>query len=234
MADPALTLTAAAFGVGFVGSLHCVGMCGPFAALAGQGSGWRGVATYSAGRTATYAALGAGAGLLGSTLAQLRTLGALVSIGIIVVVALQLAGILPEPRFASRVAGPLVRRLSARVRGFRFLLGAASALMPCGLVYAALGVAVTAGSPSMGALAMVAFGLATWPALLAVGVGAGRIASMGPRLRQGVAVVVAATGLWAVHHRGGMNMEAHTMVDVAADASEAEVPECCRGHVHAP
>lgn len=218
---PEIALVGAGLGVGFVGSLHCVGMCGPFAVLAGADRGWRGVVTYSLGRLATYALLGAFAGLFGAALAQLRTVGLVVAVVVVLVVSLQLAGVLPEPRFAARWAAPVVRAVRGGRATSRLALGAATALLPCGLVYAGLGVAVTSGSPLVGGLVMVAFGLGTWPALVAFGAGAGRLFSLGPRARQAMAVAVAVAGLWAVGHRAGA-------VDGAADSGEV-VPECCQG-----
>jgi sulfite exporter TauE/SafE len=48
-------------------------------------------------------------------------------------------------------------------------------LLPCGLSYAAFGRALAAGGFAEGAVLVLAFGLGTAPALLAVGLGAGRL-----------------------------------------------------------
>jgi len=53
-------------------------------------------------------------------------------------------------------------------------------LLPCGLSYTMLIAAAGSGSLYNGALLMLAFGLGTAPAMLLVGIAAGRI---GPRLR---------------------------------------------------
>ena len=55
-------------------------------------------------------------------------------------------------------------------RGFaaRLVLGAVMGLLPCGLVYAALALAATLPSPLHAAVAMLAFGAGTVPALTAV------------------------------------------------------------------
>lgn len=218
---PQLALATAALGIGFAGSLHCVGMCGPFAALVGGSGGPRGVVVYSAGRLLTYAALGTIAGALGSALLKLRMVGVVAAGLLVVAVALQLAGVLPEPKAAARLAAPIVRAVRQR-RSARFLLGASTALLPCGLVYAAMGVAVGAGSPLAGAAVMIAFGVGTTPALVLTGTGFRAVARMGPRIRRGVALGVAIAGLWAVAHR------AHTTDSIPA-ASDADVPACCRG-----
>ncbi len=61
------------------------------------------------------------------------------------------------------------------------LLGALSGLLPCCLVYGALLVAGSTAGALPGALNMVLFGAGTLPALLAAGLGAGRL---GVRARQ--------------------------------------------------
>jgi sulfite exporter TauE/SafE len=50
--------------------------------------------------------------------------------------------------------------------------------MPCGLVYAALGVALGTGSATGGALAMAAFFFGTLPSMLAVGMVARRVSEL--------------------------------------------------------
>lgn len=231
---PQLAVLFSALSVGFVGSAHCVGMCGPFAMLAGGRGGWRGVVVYSAGRSMTYAILGAFAGLLGAGLTVLREVGMVLAVLLVIAVALQLAGLLPEPRWAGRFATPLVRRVQRSHSG-RFALGASTALLPCGLVYAALGVAVGGGHPAIGALAMIVFGFATWPALLIVGTGTGRWLQHRAKAQRVVALLVAIAGIYAIHHRAAPAMAAHASEQADTEvAAEEPLPECCRGYVSAP
>lgn len=220
-ASALLALSGAGFLVGLVGSTHCVGMCGPFAATAARHHGWRGVMPYSAGRWATYATLGLVAGSLGAVLATLRVVGFWLSAAILVVVALQLAGVLPEPKWTQGVSRRLMRLAGPLgPTGARIVLGLSTALLPCGLVYAALGVAVTAGSPLGGALVMVAFGVGTTPLLVALGAGFRRLTKQGRGVRQVMAVVVAVVGLWTLAQR-------------VPDWS-GEKRDCCQGVEDAP
>jgi sulfite exporter TauE/SafE len=53
----------------------------------------------------------------------------------------------------------------------RYALGVVLGLLPCGLIYGALGMAAGTGSPVSGALAMASFAAGTMPALVAVGWG---------------------------------------------------------------
>jgi sulfite exporter TauE/SafE len=204
-----IEILAAAALMGLVGSLHCVGMCGPFAlACSGRPSH---VLSWQAGKIGTYAALGAVAGVTGATLPGPAWIPQLVSAGLIIWFGAAMAGLLPEPavhlpgltRFASQAArkGDL---------GSRALFGAANGLLPCGLVYAALGLAVASGDPATGALAMIAFGLGTAPLLTTVAFSAHRVLHRHPWARRALAVVAMLAGLWVVASRGaGAPMHLH-------------------------
>jgi sulfite exporter TauE/SafE len=199
-----LTAVTAAALAGLVGSPHCVGMCGSFA-LACGGRITHTVAWHS-GKTLTYAALGAMAGLAGASVPGPTWVATAVSAALVVWFAAGLAGIVPEPGL--RIPG--LARLATRAarRGdvvSRFVFGAANGLLPCGLVYAALGVAVASGNPLTGAVAMAAFGAATVPALATFGLGVRRLAGQRPWIRRALAVVVLLAGLWVVFQRHGMD-----------------------------
>jgi len=192
--------------MGLVGSVHCVGMCGPFALSCGGRPSH--VASWQGGKLATYAALGAVAGFTGAVLPGPTWIPQLLSVALILWFGAAMAGLLPEPavhlpgltRFATRAAGKgdLVSRV---------LFGAANGLLPCGLVYAALGLAIASGDAAMGALTMVAFGLGTAPLLTTVAFSAHRILHQHPRARRALAVVATLAGLWVVVSRGsGMPM----------------------------
>ena len=79
---------------------------------------------------------------------------------------------------------------------FGFVLGLANGLLPCGMVYAALALAVTAGHAVDAAAVMATFGVATTPALVATLLVAGRVSG---RWRQRVSaalpLAIAATGV---------------------------------------
>jgi len=169
-------------GMGFVGSLHCIGMCGGLVAalsLSRPAIWWRGLIVYQAGRVATYALLGLLAGLGGMGLVEIS--GAWVQRGLAVIAglamlffALNLGGWLPDPLARITAAanrhlglGKLVRNAAqhARSRGW-LLLGMANGLLPCGLVYAALAMAVASADVSDAFLMMLFFGLGTVPAML--------------------------------------------------------------------
>lgn len=167
-----------AFLLGFVGSAHCAGMCGPLA-LALPGSGvarstfFVGRILYNAGRVVTYAFMGALFGLLGQgfVLAGMQrwvslTLGAIILIGL--VVTPRFANTVPMTRVVSGLKAALGKLLQRRALSSLYGIGLLNGLLPCGLVYVACAGAVATGDIFSGVQYMVAFGLGTLPMMLAL------------------------------------------------------------------
>lgn len=140
-------------------------------------------AATQAGRVTTYAALGAlfgaaGAGIRGAIALEsvqlaARIGAALVLFGAGLYVAGLFRGFTRIERVASPVLGPVRRWLGgskAQGVGGHFVRGLAWGLLPCGLVLGALGLSIVVGTPLGGAATMLAFGLGTLPALVAVDV----------------------------------------------------------------
>ncbi|HZQ71234.1 MAG TPA: sulfite exporter TauE/SafE family protein [Terriglobales bacterium] len=181
------------FSLGLLSSLHCVQMCGPivlsYSVAIGESAkpGSRHSLllhhlAYNAGRVLTYSALGGLAGLVGGTLGFLGKLAgvasglALVSGILMIVVGIVMLGLFPASllgsnlfRVPARLLGPLGGFLSSPDLKRRFLLGLTLGFLPCGLIYAALLKAMASGSALSGTLTMLAFGLGTAGALLAIG-----------------------------------------------------------------
>ncbi len=180
---------------GFVSSLHCVQMCGPivltYSVAANTGEEKRSLMglhlAYNAGRTLTYMLLGALLGLLGGamslvgSLAGIENIAAMIAGIAMVVTGLVLVGFI---RWGNRWRGfampqrllrPVGKMLSSRAPGSKFALGALMGFLPCGLIYAALMKALGTQTPLAGALTMLAFGMGTSGALIAVGIGASAI-----------------------------------------------------------
>lgn len=206
-----------AFMAGLAGGVHCVGMCGGFASMTAARGGIPGTALYSAGRILTYSVLGAVAGLLGTALSGFGLAGAIVSGVLLIWFAGRLAGWIPPMRagtdLAHRVLAPLMRRTGPAAP---LLFGAATALVPCGLVYAALALPIVSSSPASGALAMALFGLGTVPLLSGFALGAGRLVRNDIRLKRVLAVAMLALGLMTLAKR----------VPMGNDEGD-----CCAGHV---
>ena len=134
-------LVLAAIGAALLGAPHCLGMCGGLAGAASQG----GILPYQLGRIGTYAVLGAFAGFAGRWIPGPSWLATGISAVLLIGMALSLGGWLPEPR----VAVPGLHRLGAVLRGrtgplAALGLGVLNGLLPCGLLYATLALAVSA------------------------------------------------------------------------------------------
>lgn len=204
-------LLAGAFLAGLIGSPHCIGMCGPFVLACGRRPASAGA--YHTGRLLTYGTLGALAGAFGDILPGPSWIPAVISLAVVLWFAAALAGLVAEPKLAvpgtARVMG-----WAAGQRGVstRFLLGAANGLLPCGLVYAALGIPLASGSPVVGAAAMVLFGLGTVPALVAVTLGARRLLGMRLGVRRALAAGVLLAAVWSVGRREGWIPGGHAHV----------------------
>lgn len=195
-ADAALPL-----GLGLVSSVHCAQMCGPIViAYSLPMTSSRGAAhlAYNAGRIATYAVLGAIAGLFGQAIALAGTARVLsVLAGLVLIVV----------PFSLRSRTALVQIGGARLSGLisspkpscKLPLGALMGFLPCGLVYAGLVKAAETGSALDGMLTMLLFGAGTATSLLGVGLLAvffGR--GLGPYANRIAAAGSVAAGLFLV------------------------------------
>lgn len=225
---PTLLLISAVL-MGLAGAMHCISMCGGIAmtltfglpAEARQGATlWRWQFLFGAGRVTTYTILGALAGAFGATfsalLPPLAQVPMLISATLMVLLALYLLGHSAGIRLIERLGFGIWRRVKPRlqrltpVRNARQALavGMGWGLLPCGLVYSALALAIGAGSSLLGALVMLAFGLVTVTPVAAAGViggTAGGIRSRGGRILAAVlALVIAGVLFWqaasGTHH----------------------------------
>jgi sulfite exporter TauE/SafE len=204
---------------GLLGSAHCVGMCGGFVVGIGLGSkSWGGnlarQLVYSLGRVCTYILMGAMSGFAGFWADQrwhhfvnIQATLSLVAGSLLILQGCWHLGLLRSGWFQKLSHGPLSGPVCQAAGQFGALLkspglspvfvaGVMTGFLPCGLVYANLGLAAGSASLFGGATTMAAFGLGTIPLLFFAGMGAG-VAS--PRLRGQVmkvaAVCVIVTGL---------------------------------------
>ena len=199
-----------AFSMGLFGSIHCVVMCGgaSSALCAGSRPG-RYTAAFNAGRVFGYAVLGLAAGAVGAWavghgLDPLRFAFRALATTIMLGVGLHLAGLPSFVRAIESAGAPVWRRVAPLARKLLPLrspfhalaAGGLWALMPCGLLYAALALAASSYSAWDGATTMAAFATGTLPVMLGVGALIHRVAH-GP-LRRAVGIVMLAFGLWSI------------------------------------
>lgn len=200
--------------MGLFGGAHCVSMCGGVSSIlcAGRQSSKLYPIAYNAGRVTSYTLLGAVVGTidalpLGLPMDAVRFgLRALAAICMLTV-GLHLLGLPSFVKALESVGAPLWRRVAPLARRLLPLrspwhalaAGGLWAWMPCGLLYGALALAASAGSPLASAATMAAFGLGTLPVMLTVGMLAGRIAGAlsRPPIRRATGAVMLAFGLWS-------------------------------------
>lgn len=171
-----------AFILGLLGSLHCVGMCGPLAfALEDKSESKLQMitqkVTYNLGRAISYAFLGLLIGLIGKQLwiAGLQQ-GISILSGTLIIIA-TLPRLLPlfkleiySPKFLVNGVNKLLSKAITNKAG-HFYVGLLNGFLPCGFVYLGLATAVNTSSALQSSLFMFFFGLGTMPLMLAAMVG---------------------------------------------------------------
>ena len=212
-----LPLLISALILGLLGGGHCLGMCGGLMgaltlAIPPEQRGRRLqlLLAYNLGRILSYASAGLLFGLAGWAVASspaamlLRIVAGLLLISM----GLYLGGwwsgltrIEALGRGLWRHIQPVASRLlpvSSLPRAL--LLGALWGWLPCGLVYSTLLWAASQGDALDSGLLMLAFGLGTWPVLLATGMAAERLTALlrrrGVRMAGGLLVIL--FGLWTL------------------------------------
>jgi len=184
------------FLLGFLGTGHCIGMCGPLVlAIPTRVGRISAHVFYNLGRVITYAGVGALMGGMGvglsalagaaggdplAWIARIQVAFSLAASVVLLFLGLFRLGILAEPDWMA-VASPLKIPGFHRVRegisgeGNRtsvFLFGLMMGFLPCGLSYAAFARALASGGFLEGGLLLLCFGLGTVPGLFLVGTGA--------------------------------------------------------------
>jgi sulfite exporter TauE/SafE len=205
--------------VGLLGGGHCVGMCGGIVSavslsLPGQKPKTGFHFSYNAGRIASYTLAGVLAGLLGSSslflnhLLPVEKVLYLLANLMLVALGLYLAGWWRGVLVLEKAGGAFWKRIQPLSKKFlpvqtarqAFVLGLLWGWLPCGLVYSVLVAALATGSAWQGGALMLAFGLGTLPALLAMGMAAVRLKQFlqKPGVRRGCGLLVLAFGVYGL------------------------------------
>ena len=170
--------------LGFLGSLHCIGMCGPIAlALPSQSkskfSFYSGRILYNLGRVLTYSIMGLIVGLIGQKI-NLGGYQQIVSItlGAVILIAVLLPASIKKYFIRSKLIQSITKLLQSSI-GVLFRKGSQSSLfgigvlngfLPCGFVYVALAGAVALSNVEKSILFMALFGIGTIPAMFSASI----------------------------------------------------------------
>lgn len=170
-------MLASAIILGLMGSLHCVGMCGPIAFMlpvdrSNNLKKFSQIFVYHIGRLLAYGILGLIFGLLGK---GLFVFGMQQKLSIIIGVLMIIVVLIPYKTFSkynfskpmysliSKVKSRLGKELQKKTADTFLTIGFLNGFLPCGLVYMALFGAIAMGNPLEGSFYMVLFGAGTIP-----------------------------------------------------------------------
>jgi uncharacterized protein len=239
--DPVTAFAWPILAASVVGSPHCAGMCGAFAYLAAPGPHPPRAAAplYHGARLAGYLVLGVLAGALGASLDRLGALAgvgraAAIVAGVVMILwglaaVLRALGVrvpgLPSLPVTSGPWAAVLRRAQA-IGPLRraALLGALSAMLPCGWLWVFVASAASTGSPLLGAAQMAVFWLGTLPAFAALGLLAqGAAGALRRYLPAVTGVVLIVFGGYTVLHRGAGRHRGH-MHGPAPTAPAGQLP----------
>ncbi|MHA7863542.1 sulfite exporter TauE/SafE family protein [Flagellimonas marinaquae] len=168
--------------LGLLGSLHCLGMCGPIAFMLPLDHGntikkTTQLSIYHLGRLLAYGIIGVLFGFLGKGLALFGIQQKLsIGIGALMILLVLIPGkymnghklLTPMYSIIGKVKSKLGAELQKKTPDTFLTIGFLNGFLPCGLVYMALLGAVAMGSPLEGGLYMMIFGLGTVPLMSAV------------------------------------------------------------------
>ena len=174
------------FFMGLIGSVHCIGMCGPLVMalpIAHQTNfqKWQSIFLYHAGKITSYTMLGILLGLFGSQLplygVQENLSIVMGSIMLLYVIYVFVIKAKRAPQFLqfNILYKIIIKRMGvlfkSKNRTVFYLIGLLNGLLPCGMIYVALTSAIATQNIMQGGVIMAFFGLGTMPALIMVAIG---------------------------------------------------------------
>jgi sulfite exporter TauE/SafE len=211
-----MTSNEIAFFIGLLGSIHCIGMCGPLAfAVPVVNNKWWFIVSdkilYNIGRIMTYSVLGLIIGFIGK---QFWILGLQQSVsltsGFLIIMAAfaRLFKVrMKNNIILTKLLVPINRLLNYALQHHsgHFVIGLLNGLLPCGFVYLALAGAINTSSPLASAQFMFWFGAGTFPLMLAATVSSGFIRPIfRRRINRAMPYLMVCLGFWFILR--GLNM----------------------------
>jgi sulfite exporter TauE/SafE len=197
-----------AFMIGLLGSVHCVGMCGPLAfAVPSLKPGWAYLLwdkfSYQSGRIISYCLLGIFIGLAGR---QVWLAGIQQGVSILTGVLILLAAASRLFKFSVTNPNAVFLKPFNKLFGYalqhkanHLIIGMINGLLPCGFVYLAMAGALNTGSVNTAVTYMFYFGLGTTPLMLIAAISMG-FTSMRIRqkINQAVPYLMLCLGVWFI------------------------------------
>ncbi len=219
-----------AFMIGLLGSVHCVGMCGPLAfAVPSLQSGWGYLVLdkliYQAGRIISYCFLGVFIGLLGR---QLWLGGLQQGMSIFSGILIILAAASRLFRVRINTSGSFLLKpfhqlfnYALKHKANHLIIGIVNGFLPCGFVYLAMAGALNTGSVNSAISYMFWFGLGTTPLMFIAGLSAGFTGVVFRRkINQVVPYLMLFLGCWFILR--GMELN----IPYLSPAKAATITEC--------
>lgn len=177
-----LTLISAGLMLGVLGSMHCIGMCGPIAlAIPHKGTTTFSIFSeafiYNLGRVFTYSTMGLILGLVGSSF---KLAGVQEQLSLIVGLIILLGVIIPKKYysrlndtkkisfFVSKIKLKFQKLLKSKSLISLLFIGILNGMLPCGLVYIALAGSFASGNALTSTMYMAAFGFGTLPVMATI------------------------------------------------------------------
>ncbi|MBU2929642.1 sulfite exporter TauE/SafE family protein [Winogradskyella psychrotolerans] len=224
--------------LGLLGSLHCVGMCGPIAFMlpVDRSNSFKKVSQigiYHFGRLLAYSIIGLVFGLVGKSFSLFgiqQQLSIIIGILMIVIVLLPQNVIgkynLTKPLYKaiSKVKSSLGKALKKKTADTFLTIGFLNGFLPCGLVYMAVFGAIATGSLIEGSLYIVLFGIGTIPLMTtAIYLGKFLNSTIKQRIQKAIPVFVVVIGLLFILRGLGLGipyLSPAPMVEMASSAIE--------------
>jgi sulfite exporter TauE/SafE len=224
------------FVIGLVGSMHCIGMCGPIVlALPANKSGgfnfYSGRLLYNLGRVLTYSLFGLIFGVIGSGFfiagfqRWLSIIPGIIIILLVVIPSGTKNKIINSFNFSSGIKHLFGKLINSNSLFTLFIIGILNGFLPCGFVYAGLAGALVLGDIWQSTLFMFFFGLGTIPLMYSASVAGGFINSkVKLKFRKIIPVLAVVFGLILILR--GLNLGI-PYISPKMDKTQSQMKDCC-------
>jgi sulfite exporter TauE/SafE len=221
---------------GFLGSFHCIGMCGPIAFMLpvdrkNPVKRFFQISSYHLGRLFTYSLIGLLFGFLGKGFYFFGFQQQLsIMVGVLMIIVILFPKLLQKLSLSKnistiilKVKNALGKELKKKTNDTFFTMGFLNGFLPCGLVYMAVFGAITTSNAFTGSLYMFLFGLGTIPLMTAfVYLGNFTKGNFKQNIQKTIPVLVVCIGVLFVLRGLGLGIPYVSplpILDLAADAA---------------